>query len=206
MSDLPAPGWRYRAVVSLGSNIAGDVGSPDAQVQRAARALGARPHTQVLAGSQLYRTPPWGVAEQAEFSNAVVVLRTRLEPLELLEFCQSIEHAAHRERIQRWGPRTVDVDIAALYRAEPDGREVTSTGSDGAARWGERLILPHPYAHLRAFVLVPWAELAPGDTVAGGSVRQWLDRQPAGERRAIRPTGVPALRAIGALPQPDTGR
>lgn len=96
--------------------------------------------------SSLYETAPWGLREQPPFLNAACEIRTALEPHELLRAAQRIEAALGRERRQRWGPRTLDVDIL-LY-----GDRIVET---------EALTIPHPLLAERAFVLAPLAEIAP---------------------------------------------
>jgi len=134
--------------VGLGSNLA----DPRAQVERASRALAA-PQTRLVQRSRLYRSAPWGRADQPEFVNAVVALQTELTPREMLEALLKIERAAGRARdATRWGPRVLDLDILMF---------------------GDRLIdepglhVPHPHLHERAFVLLPLAEIAPDLIVPG---------------------------------------
>jgi 2-amino-4-hydroxy-6-hydroxymethyldihydropteridine diphosphokinase len=138
-----------RAYVALGSNL----GDSQQQLTDAIQALAALPHTRLLARSHLYRTPPWGVRDQPDFLNAVVVLETPLSPHDLLDALLDIERAAGRERSgERWGPRTLDLDL--LHVA---GRTVDD----------ERLTLPHPHIAERAFVLLPLNELAPDLEIPG---------------------------------------
>jgi 2-amino-4-hydroxy-6-hydroxymethyldihydropteridine diphosphokinase len=138
-----------RAYVALGSNL----GDSQKQLLDAVKALAALPHTQLLARSHCYRTPPWGVRDQPDFLNAVVALETPLPPHELLDALLDIERAAGRERKgERWGPRTLDLDL--LHVA---GKTVND----------ERLTLPHPHIAERAFVLLPLNELAPDLEIPG---------------------------------------
>jgi 2-amino-4-hydroxy-6-hydroxymethyldihydropteridine diphosphokinase len=131
-----------RAYVALGSNL----GDSQQQLADAMHALAALPDTRLLARSHFYRTPPWGVHDQPDFLNAVVVLETALPPHDLLDAMLEIERAAGRERKgERWGPRTLDLDL--LHVA---GKEIND----------ERLTLPHPHIFERAFVLLPLNELA----------------------------------------------
>jgi 2-amino-4-hydroxy-6-hydroxymethyldihydropteridine diphosphokinase len=104
--------------------------------------------------SRRYRTPAWGVTDQPDFINAVAELATTLAPLALLDVLQATEraHGRDRAREQRWGPRTLDLDLLAM-----EG-EVLDTPA---------LQLPHPRAVERAFVLVPWSEIAPGLDLPG---------------------------------------
>lgn len=174
------------AFVGLGSNMPGEVASVDAQLVRAAALLEDSGAGRIVELSRMYATPPWGVYEQDEFRNAVIAVETELEPLDFLHACQDVEQAAQRVRDVWWGPRTLDVDVLALFSFLSDATAVPIT-SDGA--WGEELIVPHPYAHQRAFVLVPWADLelagAPGVTLKGRGVHQWLEELAAAEPEEV---------------------
>lgn len=104
---------------------------------------------ELVAASRVYRTAPWGGVEQPDFYNQILIVDVAETPHELLARCQRLEHAAHRVREVRWGPRTLDVDIVALYG--DGGEEITVDTPE--------LTVPHPRAHERAFVLVPWHEV-----------------------------------------------
>ena len=136
------PGGAVRAWVGLGSNLR----EPRQQIDAALQALAAIPQTQLLRASRLYRTPPWGRLDQPDFINAVAELATTLAPEALLAQLRRIEHDAGRQRLERWGPRSLDLDLLLHGDARIDT---------------ETLQLPHPRLHERAFVLVPLAELAP---------------------------------------------
>ena len=129
--------------VSLGSNLPDAVGDSPAILADAVARLAAADGVRVVAVSSLYRTAPVGGVEQPDFFNAVVVGETTLGAEDLLALCQAVEAAHHRTREVRWGPRTLDVDVLAF------GDELSEDPA---------LTLPHPRAHERAFVLVPWAE------------------------------------------------
>jgi len=138
-----------RAYVALGSNL----GDSRQHLLDAMTALAVLPGTQIIARSQLYRTPPWGVLDQPDFLNAVAILETALEPHALLDALLEIERAAGRLRQgQRWGPRTLDLDL--LHVA---GETIRS----------ERLTLPHPHIAERAFVLLPLSDVAPDLEIPG---------------------------------------
>ncbi|GAB2958660.1 MULTISPECIES: 2-amino-4-hydroxy-6-hydroxymethyldihydropteridine diphosphokinase [Streptomyces] len=148
-----------RAVLSLGSNL----GNRLENLQGAVDALEDTPGVRVKAVSPVYETEPWGVApgSQPSYFNAVVVLKTTLPPSSLLERAQAVEEAFHRVRDERWGPRTLDVDIVAYADVVSDDPVLT---------------LPHPRAHERAFVLAPWHDVEPGALLAGrGPVAGLLD-------------------------------
>ena len=127
--------------IALGSN----QDEPVVQIDRALATLDAHDAIRVVAVSRLYRTPPWGVVEQPPFVNAAARLETSLSPESLLDVLVSVEQAAGRQRTLRWGPRSLDLDLL-LY-----GDECLDT---------ERLQLPHPRMHERAFVLVPLLDIA----------------------------------------------
>ena len=139
-----------RAFVGMGGNI-GDVANT---LMEAIWALEALPQTSVRSQSDLYRSPPWGRTDQAEFMNAVVELQTRLAPSILLDSLIEIEERFGRVRNadERWGPRTLDLDLL-LY-----GDQTIQVPG---------LCIPHPHLHERAFVLVPLAQIAPNLDVPG---------------------------------------
>ncbi|GAA2691487.1 2-amino-4-hydroxy-6-hydroxymethyldihydropteridine diphosphokinase [Streptomyces lunalinharesii] len=139
-----------RAVISLGSNL----GNRLETLQGAIDALEDTPGVRVKAVSPVYETEPWGVApdSQPAYFNAVVLIKTTLPPDSLLERGHAIEEAFERVRDERWGPRTIDVDILAYQDVVSDD---------------PRLTLPHPRAHERAFVLVPWHDVDPEAEVPG---------------------------------------
>jgi 2-amino-4-hydroxy-6-hydroxymethyldihydropteridine diphosphokinase len=132
-----------QAVLALGAN----VGDPLAALRGAVAALTRHPAIDVAAVSGLWRTSAvGGPAGQPDYLNAVVLVDTTLGPDELLGVAQGLERAAGRARQERWGPRTLDVDVLAVA---------------GRAQRDEHLTLPHPRAHERRFVLAPWREVTP---------------------------------------------
>jgi 2-amino-4-hydroxy-6-hydroxymethyldihydropteridine diphosphokinase len=138
-----------RAFVALGGNL----GDTRAALQQALDALGALPRTRLVAHSRFYRTPPWGLLEQPPFLNAAAELETALGPHELLDALLRIERDAGRVRDgERWGPRTLDLDLLHM---------------DGVVMHDDRLTLPHSRIAERAFVLLPLADLAPALEVPG---------------------------------------
>ncbi|MBW8313093.1 MAG: 2-amino-4-hydroxy-6-hydroxymethyldihydropteridine diphosphokinase [Rhizobium sp.] len=140
-----------RAFVAFGGN----EGEVQANLLAALDALGALPGTSVQRRSSFYRTPAWGRTDQPDFLNGVVELRTELDASELMQALLRIETGLGRVRggdVERWGPRTVDLDLL-VYGDE--------------ARDEPGLTLPHPRLHERAFVLVPLAEIAPDLAVPG---------------------------------------
>ncbi|MFJ7155098.1 2-amino-4-hydroxy-6-hydroxymethyldihydropteridine diphosphokinase [Streptomyces sp. NPDC101118] len=138
------------AVVALGSNLGNRLDT----LQGAIDALGDTPGVRVKAVSPVYETEPWGVdpGSQPSYLNAVVILKTTLPPSSLLERGQAIEEAFDRVREERWGPRTIDVDIISYADVLSDDPVLT---------------LPHPRAHQRAFVLAPWHDTDPAAQLPG---------------------------------------
>jgi len=127
------------------------------------------------ARSSDYRTPPWGVTDQPAFVNLALVVETALAPRALLAHALAIEAAFGRDRAkeQRWGPRTLDIDIIAY-----DDIEIDEPG----------LTLPHPRLFERAFVLAPLAEIAPDRRIKGkpGSPTRWHGSHRAGWKSCRR--------------------
>lgn len=149
-----------RAVLSLGSNL----GDRRAHLRGAVELLGAS----VAAISPVYETPPWGDAAQPPYLNALVIVDdASATARHWLERAQACESAAGRVRDpgRRFGPRTLDIDVIAVR--EPGGTPVTSDDPE--------LTLPHPRAHLRAFVLRPWLDVEPDAVLPGhGPVAELL--------------------------------
>ncbi|GHG81910.1 2-amino-4-hydroxy-6-hydroxymethyldihydropteridine diphosphokinase [Streptomyces griseocarneus] len=139
-----------RAVISIGSNL----GNRLEILQGAIDALEDTPGLRVKAVSPVYETEPWGVepGTQPSYFNAVVLVKTTLPPDSLLERGHAIEEAFERVRERRWGARTLDVDIVTYQDVVSDD---------------PTLMLPHPRAHERAFVLVPWYDVDPEAEVPG---------------------------------------
>jgi 2-amino-4-hydroxy-6-hydroxymethyldihydropteridine diphosphokinase len=133
-------------LVALGSNVHGPWGTPEETVRRALKSLD-HDGMHLRAASRLLMTKPFGKLNQPLFVNAVAWIETHLPPLALLQKLHAIEKAAGRRRKQRWGPRTLDLDILDYH---------------GLARTHAGLTLPHPGIAERIFVLKPLAEIAPG--------------------------------------------
>lgn len=147
-----------RIVLALGSNL----GDRMEQLQGAVDALADTPGLRVVAVSPVYETDPVGGPDQPEYLNAVVVAEGVLSPRTVLERALAVEDAFDRVRDVRWGPRTLDVDVIAvgdLVVDEPD------------------LVVPHPRARERAFVLVPWLDADPAAELPGaGAVAGLVER------------------------------
>jgi 2-amino-4-hydroxy-6-hydroxymethyldihydropteridine diphosphokinase len=158
-----------RAVLSLGANLGNRAGTLRA-------ALAALAGDGLVARSTLYETPPWGPVEQPPYLNAVALVRGPRDAAGWLDLAHELERAAGRTREVRWGARTLDVDV------------VTVTGDDGAPVLSDDpdLTLPHPRAHERAFVLVPWLALDPAAEIPGrGRVADLVAALPDGEVAAV---------------------
>lgn len=135
------------AVLSVGSNL----GDRLAQLRTVVDGLAGH----LRAASPVYETAPWGGVEQGPFLNAVVIADdAALDGHGWLRVAHEFERTADRVRAERWGPRTLDVDIVAC---RDGGHEVTSGDPE--------LTLPHPRAHQRAFVLIPWLAVEPDATL-----------------------------------------
>jgi len=140
------------AFLGLGSNL----GDRLTQLAAALRALSAHPAISIVRGSSVYESKPVGVTEQPDFLNLVVQIETTLPPFDLLMLCLRTEASLGRERRERWGPRTIDIDLLSY---------------DDVVLTDERLTLPHPRMHERGFVVVPLAEIAPDFQIAGLKAR-----------------------------------
>lgn len=138
-----------KCVLSLGSNL----GRRFETLQGAIDTLFDAPGLEFVAASPVYETEPvGGPSGQRPFLNAVIIAETSLPPRTLLERAQSVENAFGRERLERWGPRTLDIDLIMVG-------DTVLTDAD--------LTLPHPRAHERAFVLVPWSKVDPEGRLPG---------------------------------------
>lgn len=163
-----------QVVLSIGSNL----GDRMARLQSVVDGLGAR----VQQVSRVYETAPWGGVDQGPFLNAVLTADDpELDGHGWLALGQQLERAAERVREQRWGPRTLDIDVVSCRGVDGEISMITSD-----------LALPHPLAHLRAFVLVPWLDVEPAaELVVAGqrqSVARLLAELPDVDRNDVRPT------------------
>lgn len=155
----------HSAVLALGSNL----GDRLASLQDALDALRAAPGVAVRAVSPVYETDAVGGPDQPRYLNAVLVVRTSLDPHALLAHAHTVEQQLGRTRDVRWGPRTIDIDLIAVGDHVLDDPLLT---------------LPHPRAHQRAFVLAPWRDIEPAAVVPGhGSVAELLQHA---ETRGVR--------------------
>jgi 2-amino-4-hydroxy-6-hydroxymethyldihydropteridine diphosphokinase len=148
------------AYIGIGSNM----DDPQQQVRGAFQALASLPDSRLIARSRLYRTRPFGPVQQGDFINAVAGLLTQLLPGRLLEEIRALEVAQGRRREERWGPRTLDLDLLVF------GDQTIKS---------ESLEVPHPGIAERGFVLAPLADIAPTLFVPGvGRVAQLLQSLP----------------------------
>ena len=133
---------RHTSYIALGSNM----GDREAHLRFAVNELEKAHNCRVVAVSKFINTAPYGYAEQEDFLNGCIELETLLTPHELLELLHEIENKAGRVRHERWGPRTLDLDIV-FY--------------DDILMSDDTLRIPHAEAHKRDFVLIPLCEIAP---------------------------------------------
>jgi len=140
-----------KVVIALGSNLGDRAATLDAAIDSLRKII------EVKSVSTYIETDPVGGPEQPDYLNAVLVGESELEPIQLLFVMQEIELLAGRERVERWGARTLDLDLIVAGDNEMET---------------ELLTLPHPRAHERRFVLDPWLEIEPGAILPGkGEVR-----------------------------------
>lgn len=144
-----------REPVSALIGLGGNVGDVVRAMQRALDAIDHHSDCRVISVSGVYRTPPWGKTDQNWFSNACAEVATDLEPAQFMDLLLTIEIAQGRVREERWGPRTLDLDIIAF------GNEVIET---------DRLTVPHPRFQERAFVVRPLIDICPDRIIATKSV------------------------------------
>jgi 2-amino-4-hydroxy-6-hydroxymethyldihydropteridine diphosphokinase len=147
---------RVEAALGLGGNL----GDPVVAFATVLRRLEAHEAVSRIRPSSVYRTAPWGKLDQPEFLNMAVLVETTLSARALLDLCLSLEREGGRERRERWGPRTLDIDIL-IY----GGETIDEPG----------LQVPHPRIAERAFVLAPLAEIAPALEIGGRSVADLLE-------------------------------
>ncbi|NZA25229.1 2-amino-4-hydroxy-6-hydroxymethyldihydropteridine diphosphokinase [Luteimonas sp. SJ-92] len=167
------------ACVGLGGNL----GDAAATLHAAVAALARLPRTRLLRASRLYRSPPWGPQDQPAFVNAAAALETGLEPRALLDALLAVERDFGRVRAadgsDRWGPRTLDLDLLLYADAVIDA---------------PGLRVPHPHLHERAFALVPLLEVLPDATIPGtGPARLALAGLAADQVRALQPVEAAGL-------------
>ncbi|MBW7956838.1 MAG: 2-amino-4-hydroxy-6-hydroxymethyldihydropteridine diphosphokinase [Deltaproteobacteria bacterium] len=148
-----------RIFIAIGSNL----GDRERNIREATRLAEKGGGLTVVKVSPLYESEPWGPQDQPRFVNAAMEARSELPPGELLRYLKGIEAEMGRREAERWGPRLIDLDII-FY-----GSRVIK---------GERIEVPHPRAHERAFVMVPLSDIAPGfvDPLSGATVSELAER------------------------------
>ena len=147
-----------KAVISLGANI----GDPKAQMDIAVALL--RQALEVTAVSEYFSTKPVSDIEQPDYLNAICIAESELPALDLLAVLHGIEKSLGRERLERWGPRTIDLDLIQY------GSLLSSA---------DELTLPHPRAHERRFVLEPWHSIDPeAILLTHGKISELLEQLP----------------------------
>lgn len=157
-----------RAFVALGANL----GEPLAQLDSAVAAIDQHPQIDCLSMSRVYLSKPQGPQDQPDFTNAVLEIHTRLSAEQLLDVLQQIEDNHGRERHQRWGARTLDLDIIVFANQ---------------CIHSPRLIIPHPRAYEREFVIQPLADLDENLVIPGqGNVGELLQQLPITTMEIIR--------------------
>jgi 2-amino-4-hydroxy-6-hydroxymethyldihydropteridine diphosphokinase len=157
------------ALIGLGGNL----GDAAETLRLAFQALHSLPDTRLLRASRLYRSRAWGRTDQPDFINAAAMIETSLDARELLDAMLDIEHGAGRERHadERWGPRTLDLDLLLYGDAVIDE---------------PGLRVPHPHLHERSFALVPLVEIAPDAMIPGiGSAREALAKMQPSDIEAL---------------------
>lgn len=157
-----------RAVIALGANL----GDAKAALQGAVDALAATQGIEVIAASPVFETEPVGGPEQPVYVNAVVLIDTSLTPDDLLTRANAIEADWQRTREVRWGPRTLDIDIIDI---------------DGFISDSQRLTIPHPRAHERGFVLVPWLAVDSTAVIHGEPIAELIQRVDVTGVRTLEP-------------------
>jgi len=180
-----------RSYIGIGAN----VGDPRANLRNAVTALAALPGVSLRGISPLYSTKPVGVTDQPDFLNAVVALDVPAGPdaetgaLALFAALKSLEQSIGRIARERWGPREVDLDLLLFGR-----HEINVERPDG--RW---LVVPHPQARDRLFVLAPLSDVAPGLRPPG-----WRETVSTARRRQELVEGAEAVRLIADSDWPES--
>lgn len=155
----------FKVYLGLGSNL----GDKKENIIQALNFLRDHPQIKIVQVSSLYKTEPVGYIQQDWFLNGVVKIETSLSPYKLLDYCQTIEAKLKRERLVRWGPRTIDIDIL-LY--------------EGVTLEEEKLTIPHPRMTERAFVMIPLYEID-SDLIINGLKKDFLLHSLKGQQLEI---------------------
>ncbi|TMV03717.1 2-amino-4-hydroxy-6-hydroxymethyldihydropteridine diphosphokinase [Ruegeria sediminis] len=182
-----------KAVLALGANLDFGEGGPELALRQSLDAL-ADEGVVIRKVSRFFATPCFPAGAGPDYVNAAALVETDLTPHTLLDLLHRVEHQFGRARVQRWGMRTLDLDVVCWEdlvlpdRAEHD-RWRNLPPAEQIRATPEQLILPHPRLQDRAFVLVPMADVAPDwrHPVLGRTVRQMLAELPVGEVAAVKP-------------------
>ena len=192
-----------RAVIGLGAN----VGDAAATIGDAIRALDQLPGARVAAVSRLYATQPVGVTDQPEFRNAVALVDVPADPdpergaLALLVALKGLERSFGRRARRRWGPREIDLDLLAYGpHAIATDRPPEGQSLDFPIKGAKLLVVPHPAAGGRLFVLAPWADVAPDDLPPG-----WPETVAKTRDRRLQVEGAGAVRPVAAWDETKKG-
>ena len=184
----------FELLIALGANLPKDESGLALTLTRALGLLEARAHIKVVRHSRWYSTPAYPPGSGPAFVNGAAALRSVLSPEEILHILHDVEAELGRERPVRWGPRVCDLDLlGAGQEILPDVASVKRWMSldDQAAQESapEQLVLPHPRLHLRAFVLVPLKDIAPGwyHPVLQLTVSEMLARLSPEETAMVKP-------------------
>lgn len=144
-----------KAYLGLGTNIENRLNF----LNEACKLIEKIPDTTITKKSKIYETKAWGYTDQADFLNLCLEVNTNLSPMELLKNCQNIELKLKRERVLRWGPRTIDIDIL-FYNDIISNDEI--------------LTIPHPRIHKRAFVMIPLMDLNENLVINNNTIKEHL--------------------------------
>jgi 2-amino-4-hydroxy-6-hydroxymethyldihydropteridine diphosphokinase len=160
--------------VEAALGLGGNLGDRRGFIEQALTRLARRPGIRIAAVSALYETEPWGRTDQPRFLNAAARVETDLPAAALLEACIAVERSLGRERGERWGPRTIDIDVL-LYGEE----RIDAPG----------LTVPHPRLTERPFVLAPLADVMPDARIGGRRAAEWLAETGRAGLTEVEPAG-----------------
>lgn len=179
------------ALVALGGNATSQVGSPQKTLWAAIKRLEGMNLT-IRNVSRFYQTPCFPVGAGPDYINAAISVSTALSPTELLQVLHAVEAEFGRERLERWGTRTLDLDLLAYDQQIWPNKGVYDSWRNlpletQKKRAPEELILPHPRLHERAFVLIPLNDIAPEwrHPVLGLNVKEMVNKLAIDDRKAV---------------------